>query len=108
VTTSEPASLDIAVEVDGARTVVTLVGEIDAYTADRLQGAFTDLGDVAGRHVVVDLAGVGFVDSAGLATLVQAFRRIRDGGGALSMRAVTPQLVKLFEITGLDRLFPTA
>lgn len=92
--------------VDGARIMMVLRGEIDAYTAPRLEEAVADLGDVAGRHLVVDLAGVGFVDSTGLSALVTSLRSVSDAGGVVSLREVSRQLAKLFEITGITRLFP--
>lgn len=92
--------------VDGARILMVLHGELDAYTAPRLQEAVAELGEVAGRHVVVDLAGVGFVDSTGLSALVTSLRGVREAGGVVSLREVSRQLAKLFEITGITRLFP--
>ncbi len=99
-------AFDVDTRVDGARIVMVLQGEIDAYTAPRLQEAVGALGDVAGRHLVVDLAGVGFIDSTGLSTLVTGLRGVRDAGGVVSLREVSRQLAKLFEITGITRLFP--
>lgn len=99
-------SFSFEVTADGARTVVALDGEIDAYTSPRLTKGFAELGDVAGRHVVVDLAGVGFVDSAGLSALVASLQALRENGAAVSLRSVSRQLSKLFEITGLNRMFP--
>ncbi|HSH23414.1 MAG TPA: STAS domain-containing protein [Acidimicrobiales bacterium] len=92
--------------VDGARIMMVLRGEIDAYTAPRLEDAVSALGDVAGRHLVVDLSGVGFVDSTGLSALVGSLGRVRTAGGVVSLREVPRQLAKLFEITGISRLFP--
>ncbi len=92
--------------VDGARIVMRLRGEIDAYTAPRLEEAVARLGDVAGRHLVVDLGGVGFVDSTGLSVLVTSLRGVSNAGGVVSLREVSRQLTKLFEITGITRLFP--
>lgn len=96
----------IDVRVDGARTLVVLSGEIDSYTAPRMNEAFAELDDVAGRHVVLDLADVGFVDSAGLSAIVLCMGSVRRGGGAVSVRSMSPQLLKLFEITGISRMFP--
>ena len=94
------------VSVDGARIMLVLRGEIDAYTAPRLDEAVAAVGDVAGRHLVVDLGGVGFVDSTGLSALVGNLGRVRSAGGVVSLRGVSRQLAKLFEITGITRLFP--
>lgn len=90
----------------GARVEVALEGELDAYSAPRLRDGIAALGEVAGRHVVLDLAGIGFVDSAGLATIVSSLRDVRAADAAVTVRGLTPQVSKLFEITGLSRLFP--
>jgi anti-sigma B factor antagonist len=100
----EPPPFAVAVVADGARTLLRLQGELDAYTSPRLAAVVERLGDVGGRHVVLDLGDVGFVDSAGLSALVSVLTTVRQGGGAVSLRAVGPQLRKLFEITGLTRL----
>ena len=100
------SEFDVDTIVEGARTLVVVQGELDAYTSPRLGEEFTAMGDLTGRHVVVDLASVGFVDSAGLSALVVCLTGVRDAGGVVSMRAVPRQLAKLFEITGLARLFP--
>ncbi|HUF33776.1 MAG TPA: STAS domain-containing protein [Acidimicrobiales bacterium] len=102
--TSDAPSFDVEVAADGARTVLALRGELDAYTVARLAEEIVNLGDMAGRHVILDLGAVGFVDSAGLSSLVAGITAVRDGGGAVSIRAVSPQLRKLFEITGLTRM----
>lgn len=101
-----PESFGIEVSRQGARVEVALHGEIDAYSAPRLREGMADLGELAGRHVVVDLGGVGFVDSAGLAAIVSTLRAVKDADAAVSLRSMSPQLHKLFEITGLSRLFP--
>lgn len=103
---ADAPEFSVETTVEGARTLVVLQGELDAYTATRLAEEFDQLGDLTGRHVMVDLASVGFVDSAGLSALVVCMSGVRDAGGVVSMRAVPRQLAKLFEITGLARLFP--
>lgn len=94
------------VSAEGARVTVVLRGELDAYSADRLREGLASVGDVGGRHVVVDVSRVGFVDSSGLSALVTSLSRIRDAGGVVTLSAPSRQLVKLFEITGVSRLFP--
>lgn len=101
-----PESFAIDVARQGARVEVMLYGELDAYSAPRLREGMSELGEIAGRHVVVDLGGVGFVDSAGLAAIVSTLRAVKEADGAVSLRSMSPQLHKLFEITGLSRLFP--
>ena len=105
---SDETSFDCRVERDRGRISVGLAGEIDAYTSERLRAAFCGLDEVAGRHVVVDMSDVRFVDSSGLAALVGALTKVKEQGGVITLASPTPQLVKLFEITGVSRLFPVS
>lgn len=102
----EPEAFGMVVSRQGARVDVALRGELDAYSAPRLHEGMGQLGEIAGRHVVLDLAGVGFVDSAGLAAIVTSLRAVKACDAVVSVRGMSPQLHKLFEITGLSRLFP--
>jgi len=104
--TDSTESFGCEVHSEGARVSVVLRGEIDAYSADRLRSGIASVGDVGGRHVVVDVSRVGFVDSSGLSALVTSLGSLRDAGGVVSLSSPTRQLVKLFEITGVSRLFP--
>jgi anti-sigma B factor antagonist len=53
-------------------------------------------------RVIVDLSGVGFMDSTGLSVLVSALKRLRSAGGALSLVVTDYDIERLLEITGLD------
>ncbi len=86
-------------------TVITVGGEIDVYTAPKLRESIADL--VAGGQVdlVVDLAGVDFLDSTGLGVLVGGLKRVREQGGSLKLVCDHERLLKIFAITGLDKVF---
>ena len=89
-------------EVDEAH-VVTLRGEIDAFTAPSLRLDLRGLVEEKGAAViVVDLTAVTFLDSSALGALVGALRRLRERDGRL--RIVTPAspAARIFELTGLD------
>jgi anti-sigma B factor antagonist len=87
--------------------VVTAPAEIDVASAYQLRRAL--LQAAAGGHatVVVDLAGTRFCDSAGLNPLLRAHKRALAGGGGL--RLVIPAgapVLRIFTVTGLDRVIP--
>ena len=82
-------------------TVVAVGGEIDGATAPELAAT---LQRFEHESVTVDLAGVTFIDSAGLGTLVQAHQRSNVAGGRLTVRGSHPNVQKTFEITGLADL----
>ena len=102
---SVPSPLAIEVTADGDQGTVVLTGEIDLATQANLRTVLTDL-VVAGQiHLVVDLAGVSFIDSTGLGVLIGARRRVHALHGSVRLVNVNDQVMRVFEITGLDRVF---
>jgi anti-anti-sigma factor len=87
---------------DADRIVVCVDGDLDMATAPLLRDA---LADAAGRRsgaVVVDLAGCPFLDSSGLAALVEANNRARTDGGRFALRSPNERIQRLLEVTHLD------
>jgi anti-sigma B factor antagonist len=83
--------------------VVTLSGEIDAYTAPSLRDDLHHLVEHEGALIVViDLESVTFMDSSALGAIVGVLRRLREREGEL--RIVQPRTAasRIFELTGLD------
>lgn len=98
-------TFDIDVVRADTSAVVRVGGELDHYTAPRLRAQLVELATVGVLDVTVDLAGLAFIDSTGLCALVAGLKRIRAGGGELSLRSVTPRTLKLLRLTGLDSVF---
>jgi anti-sigma B factor antagonist len=90
-----------------AWTVVRVSGELDLHTAPRLRDhVLTVVGEAdAGTRVALDLTGVGFLDSSGLGSLVTCLKRVREAGGRLVLVGVSGSPMKVFSLTGLDRVF---
>jgi anti-anti-sigma factor len=80
--------------------ILQAVGELDIHSCPELDRAVTD---VAGAtRLVLDLSGLSFIDSAGLRVILQAEQTSKAAGGKLVVRAPSPPVRRLFEITGLD------
>jgi anti-sigma B factor antagonist len=94
--------LSFNVSRSNGSSVVAVAGEIDIATAPELANI---LDDFAQESVIVDLSAVTFIDSSGLATLVEAHRRISSDGGRLVIDRVQPRVQKVFEITRLTELY---
>ena len=60
----------------------------------------------AGHDVLVDLSQVPYMDSSGVASLVEAYQLSRTGGTRMALVAVTPQVLRVLELARLDRVFP--
>ena len=88
--------------------VMTVRGEVDLASAPKLAAAMTELIDRGYSHVAVDLGAVEFIDSSGLGVLVGSLRRLREQDGDLVLRAASPAVARILELTGLDGLLPLA
>ena len=87
---------------------VQVRGDVDLSTSPELGDTLTGAID-GGNSVVLDLSEVTFIDSTGLNTLIRALKACETNGGALALGPKLPaQVSRVFEITGLDDLFPTA
>jgi anti-sigma B factor antagonist len=89
---------------ENGQTVIEVVGEVDAASADILRNAIFEVIDSGDARVTVDMAEVSFMDSSGLRVLIAGFKAAEQAGGALSVRHPSDVVTRLLEITGqLDR-----
>ena len=99
--------MTVQIRRGGSRVVIDIVGDFDLRTAHEPYDAVSALLADGERisEVVVDLQGVGFVDSTGLGGLVRLQHEARQHDTALVLRGPGPRLRQLFEITGLAQEF---
>lgn len=97
--------LSIASESHGEVTVVHVGGEIDVYTAPMLREHLDEHISQGRHHLVVDLEDVPFMDSTGLGVLVGRLKLVRVKDGTLSLVCSSERILKVFSITGLDKVF---
>ncbi len=97
--------LNVSTASQGGHAVVTATGELDLYTAPRLQAALAGLLREEVTRVVVDLSGVEFCDSTGMNVLLSAMKRLKEQGGALELAAPRPAVQRILQVTGLDTVF---
>jgi anti-sigma B factor antagonist len=86
--------------------VLRVTGEIDVYTAPLLRERALELMAKGTVHVIVDMGQVGFLDSTGLGVLVGSLKRLRTRGGSLAVVISAENLLRIFRITGLTKVFP--
>ena len=95
---NESAQIDVAVGADGdGDPVITVTGELDFSNADVLREA---VGFACAGHphrLVLELSGLRFIDSAGIAVLLAAISRV----GQLCLRSPSPAVYRILEVTGL-------
>ena len=86
--------------------VISLAGEVDLYTAPELKQQLLDVIGQGGKDVFVDFSETTFIDSTTLGVLVGGIKRLRPNGGQLTLVCNDRNITKIFEITGLDKVFP--
>ena len=104
---ASPSGLDGGLFVSDRTTVtVSLAGEIDIATVVAARAEVTAAIQAhPGATVVVDLAGVGYLDSTGLGMLVGAHKRATEAGGAIRVVNPSTMIRRVFDITDLSILF---
>ena len=85
--------------------VIALAGEVDLYTAPEFKQQLLDVIGQGAKDVVVDFSDTTFIDSTTLGVLVGGVKRLRTNDGQLSLVCSDRNITKIFEITGLDRVF---
>jgi|SRR5580698_1797340 anti-sigma B factor antagonist len=90
-------------ESDGP-DVVVLRGELDVVEAASVARSLAVVA-ASGRHVIVDLEGLEFIDSSGLAALVLARQQVRRAGSDLLLAAPQQQMLRMLAITRLIDVF---
>lgn len=92
-------------ETPGQSYVVDLSGEIDVYTSPKVKDAIGDLIDKGNYNLVINLEKVRYIDSTGLGVLIGGLKRVREHGGSVNLVCTNPQIRKIFDITGLVKIF---
>jgi anti-sigma B factor antagonist len=85
--------------------VLLVSGEVDVATVPRMREQLHSLVAQGDNRIVVDLDAVDFLDSTGLGVLVGALKRVRASGGDLQLICTQPRIRKVFEVTGLTKVF---
>jgi anti-sigma B factor antagonist len=92
-------------QLSGDVYVISLSGEVDLYTAPEFKQQLLEVIGNGGKEVVVDFTDTTFIDSTTLGVLVGGVKRLRPNGGRLSLVCSDRNITKIFEITGLNKVF---
>lgn len=87
---------------------LAIEGELDAASADALDRELERAEESNSERIVLDLSGLGFIDSRGVRTLLIAARRSSADSDRLTVIPASGQVAKVLELTGLDRVLGLA
>ena len=104
-TQAGPFAIDL--ERFDREVVLTLSGELDLYAAPRLRQQLIELANEPHppKRIVLDVAGIDFIDSTGIGVMVGALKRVRHHGGDVVLRAPNARVYKVLELTALVDVF---
>jgi anti-anti-sigma factor len=94
--------MEVSVEQDEGAVVCRVDGTLDSASVAEFRISLSQL--PTAKHVVIDLSGVPFVDSAGFGALIGAIRRIRETGRDVALCAPRPSVRRALRLVGLDRI----
>lgn len=97
--------MQIKVESKNNTDIVILSGEVDLYNSPQVRKKLTELINHKNPHIIVDLSGVTYMDSSGLATLVEAMQKIAKNNGKFILVGIKGAVKNMFEIARLNEVF---
>jgi anti-anti-sigma factor len=97
----ENPNLDTSVAFENGDACVVVSGDLDLSTAPKLWSALEPAIEQGAQTVVLDISGVGFLDSSGVSVIVRALKLLRDADRSLVVRSPQLQARKVLEVTGL-------
>ncbi|SRR5215468_3146662 len=98
--------MELQTHEDGSVTVLTVTGDLVIGDAEStFKKTVTRLLEEGHTRLLVDLSGVGFLDSSGLGALVRALTQSQKEGGQTKLLGAGPQIRKLLQMTKLDSVF---
>lgn len=86
-------------------SVLSLGGEIDLSNSPQARKLI--LAEIkAGNTLAIDLSGVSYIDSSGIASLVEGYQKAKSGGSRFGLVAVSEPAMKVLKLARLDQVFP--
>ena len=104
---SQPLSIDISFPVEGT-ALVELVGELEVVSVEEFSVRMADLDGGGRSHVVIDVAGITFIDSSGINALVQAVRAFATRCGRAVLASPGTHIQRVFQITHVGEIVTVA
>jgi len=86
-------------------SILSLEGEIDLHESPNLRENLRPLIEAKSPRIYVDMSGVSYIDSSGLAVLIDAMQRIADYDGKFGLINIRPAVRTVLEIARLDQVF---
>lgn len=97
--------LKIATRNRDTATIVAISGDVDLYSSPQVRKAIIGLTEKKAPLIMVDLHEVEYMDSSGIATLVEGLQQVGKYKGELKLFGLTSAVREVFELSRLDKVF---
>lgn len=85
--------------------IINPVGEIDIYTSPKFKEMLNEIIEDKKSDLIIDGENLDYIDSTGLGVLISALKKLKEDEYKIILKNIKPNIKKLFDITGLDKVF---
>ncbi len=97
--------LEVKTKSEDSVTIIEIEGEVDLYSSPDLRKALLEMTKAQNKAILVDLEKVNYMDSSGVATLVEALQQVGKYEGKLKLANLRDAVKDVFELSRLDKVF---
>ncbi len=97
--------MQITERTEGTIPIISISGDIDLESSPQLRDFLKPKAAQKVPRLLLDFGGVNYIDSSGLATLIEYFQSVQGFGGKLALAALSPRVKNVFEIVRLEQIF---
>lgn len=97
--------MEVTTRLEGRSVVISASGDVDLYTSPKLREAIVESVNDRLSPIVVNLESVTYIDSSGVATLVEGFQLSKEYGGKFRLASISERVLEVLQLARLDRIF---
>jgi anti-sigma B factor antagonist len=97
--------MQITEKTEESIPIVSITGDIDLESSPKLREFLKPKASQKTPRLLLDFTGVNYIDSSGLATLIEYFQSVQGFGGKLGLACLSPRVKNVFEIVRLEQIF---
>ncbi len=87
-------------------TILVIDGEVNFNSSPELKKVFDELLKKGAQKFIIDFTKISYIDSSGLATMLEVLQRLKPSKGSLSLINISVKIKNVFHVTKLDSFFP--
>lgn len=97
--------LEVSTRENQNATIVSITGDVDLYSSPEVRKVLISLTEKKTKNILVDLSRVSYMDSSGVATLVEGLQLMGKYKGKLILFGLEASVKEVFELSRLDKVF---